>query len=147
MSASKAPNEKREAVVKIEQRTTSEIKFHSDLAPGQRYIAFDSSLHESAPVYVAVRKVDELVDFSREYVEPHVHDVDSLYLFIGVGRDLAGLRAIVTVEDRDYAIEAPTTVFIPAGLKHYYRLTSGSGLFLSMVLSGDYNSSTRAPAE
>ena len=123
-------------------RPTSELKFHHDIAPGVRYLAIDRSLYKDAPIYIAVRRVRNVEQNQAEYVDSHVHSVDSLYLFIGDEDELKGLHAVMRIEDQEREIESPMTVFIPKGLRHSYKMTDGSGIYVSILLDGDYNRRT-----
>jgi 2-isopropylmalate synthase len=123
-------------------RPTSELKFHHDIAPGVRYLAIDRTLCEVTPIYIAVRRVKNVKCDQVEYIDSHVHSVDSLYLFIGDEDELKGLHAVVRIEDQEREIESPMTVFIPKGLRHSYKITSGSGIYVSILLNGDYNCQT-----
>lgn len=126
----------------MEKRKTSELKFHHDIAPGLRFLALDKGLMKKAPVYIAVRRVRKVKENQPEYIDYHIHSVDSLYLFIGDEDNLKGLQAIVRIDNSERRIESPMTVFIPKGLKHSYKMTGGSGLYISILLDGDYNDNT-----
>ena len=130
-----------------EIRRTSEVLFHRDNAPGLRFLAIDASKRPGAPIYLAVRRVDQVPDAQGEYIDWHVHSVDSLYVFLGDGENLTGLSAVVRTGDEETSVQSPMTVFIPKGCPHCYKLTGGSGTYLSIVLSGDYNSVTSSAAE
>lgn len=131
-----------EKIIKMQKRRSSEVKFHRDIAPGLRYLAIDKSLCEETPLYIAIRCVKNVKRDQPEYVDWHIHSADSLYLFIGDDDELEGLRAVVRIEDEERAIESPMTVFIPKGLRHSYRMTGGSGIYVSILLNGDYNGHT-----
>jgi 2-isopropylmalate synthase len=128
--------------VPIQVRRTSELKFHADTAPGVRFLAMDKCLCADAPLYLAVRRVNGVPQHQPEYIQSHVHSVDSLYVFIGDEEGLRGLRATVRVEEEEREIESPMTVLIPKGVPHSYKLVGGSGIYLSILLDGDYNGHT-----
>jgi 2-isopropylmalate synthase len=123
-------------------RATSELVFHHDSAPGERYLAIDGSLLERAPIYIAIRKVADVREDQAEYIDWHMHEVDSLYVLIGNGEGMRGLRGLIRYGEEQRVLESPITVFIPKGVAHSYKLTGGSGTYLSIVLSGDYNGTT-----
>jgi len=75
------------------------------------------------------------------HVDPHVHIVDSLFVFLGSSHDLTGLVAEVTVDGEVFIVESPCAVLIPSGKQHTYRFCNGSGIFLNYVLAGNYNNS------
>ena len=128
-----------EEYISMQVRRTSEVKFHHDVAPGLRYLAIDKTLYKDAPIYIAIRKVLNVKADQPEYIDRHEHSVDSLYLFIGEGDELKGLRALVRIGDQEKKIESPMTVFIPKGVPHSYKLIGGSGMYVSILLDGDYN--------
>jgi 2-isopropylmalate synthase len=131
-------------------RQTSEVKFHSDTAPGLRFLAIDASIRSGAPIYIAVRRVTCCLPDQPEYIDWHAHSVDSVYLFLGEEEGMRGLQALVRFGDQEVQIESPMTVFIPAGVAHSYKLIGGSGSYVSILLNGNYNKSTnpvKAPAK
>lgn len=125
-----------------EVRKTSEVVFHHDNAPGIRYLAIDKTLYSKASVYMVVRKIKKVSPKQAEYIDWHVHAVDSLYLFLGDEEGMKGLRGIVRFDEGERTVESPMTVFIPKGVRHSYRLTEGSGMYISLILHGDYNAQT-----
>lgn len=125
-----------------EIRPTSEVHFHYDVAPGLRFLAIDESRLEGSPIYIAIRRVANVTADQPEYIDWHTHAVDSLYLLIGDGPEMRGLHATVRFSDQERFVESPVTVFIPRGVPHCYKLTSGSGTYLSILLHGDYNANT-----
>jgi 2-isopropylmalate synthase len=118
------------------------VKFHRDVAPGLRFLFMDNTVYEEAKIYVAVRKAKMIPKAQLDYVDAHIHTVDSLYLFIGENDDLTGLSASVAIEEKSVSIESPMSVYIPRNIPHTYKLTRGRGIFVSILLSGDYNGNT-----
>jgi 2-isopropylmalate synthase len=84
-----------------------------------------------------VRRIPE-GDPGPGHVDTHRHNVDSLFVFPGSAEDLTGLRVQVTVGDEEQTLDAPRSVFIPAGVRHSYRVLGGGGLFFNVVLAGTY---------
>jgi hypothetical protein len=125
-----------------EIRKSSEAIFHRDVAPGFRYVAMDKSLYPESPIYIMARRVKHVPENQREYIDWHVHSVDSVYLFIGDGDGMRGMYGVVRYGEKEKNIESPMTVFIPRGIRHCYKLNRGSGLYISVLLSGDYNECT-----
>lgn len=128
--------------IEMQKRQTSEVRFHHDVAPGLRYLGIDKTVWADSPIYIAVRKVRNVSQNQPEYIDVHMHSVDSLYLFIGENEGLKGLKGVVRIEDRENKVESPVTVFIPKGVRHSYKLTGGSGIYVSILLDGDYNGNT-----
>lgn len=122
-------------------RPTSEIKHHHDTAPGDRYVFIDQKKLPEADFYTIVRTAKDVQSNQVEYIDRHSHNCDSYYLFIGDNPDLTGVQAEVAIGDKISQIESPTSVYIPQGILHHYRLTGGSGKFFSIVPKGNYNES------
>lgn len=91
--------------------------------------------------YCIVRRIPEMDDYGEGHVDVHRHCVDSVFLFIGHGPALRGLTVEVRLGAETFVVESPSSVFIPSGLLHSYRVLAGAGLFINHVQTGDYNSS------
>jgi 2-isopropylmalate synthase len=128
--------------IRPEVRRTSEVLFHHDTAPGLRFLAIDQTKYPDSPIYIAVRRANNVPETQPEYIDRHQHTVDSLYMFMGDDEGMKGLHAVVRLADEERKIESPMTVFIPKGVAHSYRLTKGSGTYISILLTGNYNAST-----
>lgn len=113
---------------------------------GTRYVFLDSRVAPRTSLYTILREVHEVVGNKHSHVDFHSHNCDSAFLFIGNGKNLNGLVCDVGLGDENFMIESPASVFIPAGLDHSYRLISGSGYYINIVLFPDYNSSIQNPA-
>lgn len=128
-----------------EDRPTSEIPYHHDTAPGVRRVFLEKKLFPDTEAYVIVRTAADVNPDQPGYIDSHAHNVTSIYLFMGDGEGLRGLRAEVTLDGERREIASPATVYIPAGVVHSSRLTEGAGHFCHIVLSGDYTDSLMAP--
>ena len=86
-------------------------------------------------------------DVSQEvsHVDSHRHHVDSLFLFLGNEDQMTGLKVKVFLDDQEFEVESPVSIFIPAGVEHTYKFISGSGLFINNVFSDNYNESLLEP--
>lgn len=125
-------------------RKTSEIKYHYDNAPGLRYVFMDRKKCPDSSMYTIVRVVKELQESGQEaYIDPHTHSCDSEFLFIGDNDDLTGLKAKVWLGGEEFVIESPAAVFIPKEVEHTVQLISGSGKFLNILPTPDYNKSLK----
>lgn len=76
-----------------------------------------------------------------DYVDPHVHNCTSFYIFRGGESDPGSLVVEVLLGSEKRVLRSPCQVFIPAGLRHTLRVIGGPGRFIHVVLSGDYDSS------
>ena len=130
-----------------EERPTSEIPFHNDSAPGVRRVFLEKKLLPETDAYVIVRTAADVRPDQPQYIDFHAHNVSSIYLFMGEGDNLEGLRAEVMLGDETFVIDSPATVYIPKGVPHSSRLIEGSGHFGHIVLSGDYRESLLGPSD
>jgi len=126
-------------------RKTSEIKHHYDNAPGLRWVFLDRKKLPEASLYTIVRTVKDLREGQSPYIDPHTHDCDSEFLFIGDNDDLTGLTAWVWLGEERFVVESPASVFIPRNVLHNVQLVKGSGKFVNIVLHADYNESLVSP--
>jgi 2-isopropylmalate synthase len=128
-------------IQKPEARDATELKKH-EKGPGIRYVLLDRKKIPETTIYSIIRAVKDLRQ-AREYVQEHVHDCDSKFLFMGDEDDMTGLKAEVMLDGDRHVIESPAAVFIPKGLPHSVKLLEGSGKFVNTLLCGDYNESTK----
>jgi 2-isopropylmalate synthase len=122
------------------EKSSVELKYHSH-GPGTRYVMLDKRLRKDSPFYFIARKVENVESSCLAHVEDHVHNCDSVFLFLGDGSSYTGVTVEVTVGDKVKLLSSPATVFIPMGVKHKYCFISGSGTFINFVHSGLYSDS------
>lgn len=114
------------------------LPFHdARLAPGSRYEFLSGRILSSSPLYVIARVLEAAGEQSAPHINLHAHSTDSVYLLIGDGEGLTGLSIEVTDGRQTWRVDAPATVFVPAGEPHAYRVLGGSGLFLHILLASD----------
>jgi len=121
-------------------KTAEELIAHKE-GQGTRYVFLDKRIVPDSSFYTIVRKVTNVQEDKKSHVGMHSHNCDSAFLFIGDNKNLKGLICEVCLGNEKYMIESPTSVFIPRGLQHSYRFIKGSGYYVNIVLSGDYNKS------
>jgi 2-isopropylmalate synthase len=122
-----------------EVRPTSEIKYHTDAAPGVRYVFIDGRLKPEAGFYTVVRSVVNVQPTQANYVEQHTHNCDTQHIAIGKGPELTGLKIEFQIRDEKVVVESPVGVHIPAGTPHSQRIVEGSGHFFNFVPKSNYN--------
>ncbi|GEM_PF-6971159 len=130
-----------------QERRTSEIPYHSDLAPGRRFVFVGRPVYPHSRLYIVGRRVERVPKDQPEWLEDHRHNCNTFYLFTGDREDLSGLRAVVTVEGRTFEARAPAAVLLPQYALHHYRLIEGSGWSFHVNLRGDYEESLAVPGE
>jgi len=121
-------------------RKASELPFHED-GQGTRYLFLDNSIVPESNLYTIVRTVNEVTEDKQSHVEIHKHNCNSTFIFLGNKPNLEGLICGVTLGDEKHIVSSPASVFIPKGLEHSYRFIRGSGKYINIVLSGNYNKS------
>lgn len=121
-----------------EPRPTSDVPYHHDRAPGQKYLLVDEDRIPGCPVYVALRRVDSIPADQPRWLDPHRHNCNSFYVFIGDGPGLDGLEGVVALGEETFAVESPAAALVPPGLLHSYWLVAGSGWYLQITLSPTY---------
>jgi len=134
------PERPEDLVVKPPIISASELQFHRH-GPGWRYVMMDDRFVNDARQYCILRKIPQIDDFGAGHVDDHVHGCDSLFMFVGEEPDLTGLHVEVVLADAILPVSSPASVFIPAGMRHSYRVVGGAGFYFNHVLAGDYNSS------
>ena len=122
-----------------EVRPATEIKYHTDAAPGVRYVFVDGKLKPEADFYTVVRSVVNVKPTQRNYVDKHTHNCDTQHIAIGTGPELTGLRIEFQIHDEKIVAESPVGVNIPAGTPHSQRIVEGSGHFFNFVPKANYN--------
>ena len=134
---------KRTSVLSVEERPAKgELKKHN-VELGKRYVFVDSKNATGGKLYIVARVVKN-VKRKYEPASARTHTVDSVMLFMGTEEGLTGLKAEVQLGSKTYEVESPSSVYIPAGQKHTYRILGGSGTYMKVVLApgGDYNAVT-----
>jgi hypothetical protein len=120
-------------------RPTTEIKYHTDAAPGVRYVFVDGKLKPEAGFYTVVRSVAEVQPTQANYVDMHTHNCDTQHIAIGSGPELTGLKIEFQIRDEKVVVESPVGVNIPAGTPHSQRIMEGTGHFFNFVPKSNYN--------
>jgi hypothetical protein len=120
-------------------RSTTEIKYHTDAAPGVRYVFVDDKIKPEAGFYTVVRSVSNVEPSQANYVDLHTHNCDTQHIAIGTGPGLSGLKIEFQIFDEKIVVESPVGVNIPAGTRHSQRIVEGSGHFFNFVPKGNYN--------
>ncbi len=82
-----------------EVRPTTEIKYHTDAAPGVRYVFVDGKLKPEAGFYTVVRSVENVQPTQANYVDMHTHNCDTQHIAIGTGPELTGLKIEFQIRD------------------------------------------------
>ena len=128
-------------VITPEVRKTSEIRYHSDTAPGLRHVLVGSTLDPRCRLYIVGRQVEAVPRDQREWLDDHRHNCPTFYVLIGPNPDLTGLAAEIVIEGRPFVAESPSAILLPTGYLHHHRLTAGGGWSLHVNVRPDYEES------
>lgn len=120
--------------------SAAELKYHRK-GPGNRYVMMDERVFSAAGQYCIVREIDVFCEDYPSYVDVHTHYCDSLFVFLGDQAGYKGLKVSVCIENKEFEIDSPASVFIPSGKQHAYKVLLGKGTFINHVLHGNYNDS------
>lgn len=128
-------------VLQPQIRRTSEVRYHSDLAPGRRFVFVGRVLDAICRLYIVGREVDEVPADQPEWLEDHRHNCPTFYVLIGRGLDLSGLAAEIVIEGCRFIAESPAAIMLPPGFAHHHRLTEGGGWSFHVNIRPDYEES------
>jgi 2-isopropylmalate synthase len=123
-------------------RDAAELRYHRT-GVGDRWVLVDTRIDPAAQAYLMKRTVAR-PDTATEpdpHVDLHVHHCPSALVFLGDGPDNGGFACEVAYGAETRLVTSPATVWIPAGVPHSFRIVSGGGEVLNLVLTGEYNSS------
>ena len=128
-------------IIQPQLRRTSEIRYHSDLAPGQRFVFVGRVADPISRLYIVGRKVEQVPAGQPEWLDDHRHNCPTFYVLVGRNRDLTGLAAEIVVEGRSFVAESPSAIMLPRGFLHHHRLIRGGGWSFHVNVRADYEES------
>ena len=109
------------------------VPFHSD-GPLTRWLAASKAMDQRVATYIAIHEFSDVAPESRGYCRPHSHDYDEINLF----HTASALRVDLLLGAETVRLDAPATVFIPAGLRHAANVHSGDGFLVAILGGGEY---------
>ncbi|MDP3026309.1 MAG: 2-isopropylmalate synthase [Nanoarchaeota archaeon] len=119
----------------------TELPYHKKNAPGNRFVFVDNRFFPDSKFYVIGRRVERVSKVQQPYVDPHIHNCESCFVFIGDEENLEGLCANVEINGKEFKVDSPSLVIIPLGVSHAYKLTDGRGWFFNLVRKSNYQDS------
>jgi mannose-6-phosphate isomerase-like protein (cupin superfamily) len=120
-------------------RPNTEIKHHTDAAPGVRYVFVDGKIKPEAQFYTVVRTVADVKATQADYVDKHRHNCETYHITVGTGPALTGLTVEFVIGTEKMVVDSPVGVHIPAGTPHTQRIIGGSGYFFNFVPKSYYS--------
>ncbi len=130
-------------ILKVDKRDSGELKKHTN-GPGARYVFSDDKNNPEGNIYCIMRKVEN-VDNPEQHVQPHKHKTESLFVFKGIKKNLAGLEVEVLLGKKWHRVQSPAAISIPPNTTHAYRFIKGSGELWNILIAqgGNYNKTIR----
>ncbi len=120
----------------VRPKIVGEIPYHEmtranqEIGPSYNYM--DQSLVPEADMVIHIREIKHVPPGFKPYVEPHQHEVSSLYGIVGE------LTVEVTLDNEKHEVTGPTSIFIPPGMMHSIRPLRGKGQMIIMLRRGNY---------
>ena len=97
-----------------------------------RYTLMQKDLCPDAPVHIAVHLIKDLDDEPEPYVDAHCHPTcDEIGMVIGQPGEL---EYEMILDGKTHRIQAPASIFIPAGTTHRARALRGNGAYACMLM-------------
>ncbi|HZI12471.1 MAG TPA: hypothetical protein VE153_18960 [Myxococcus sp.] len=119
------------------------VRFHNlAAAPLVRRLMAGADVLPQANQHIAVHEIRGASWAHRGCCAPHQHEVAEANLLLSWER----LVFSILLGEETYAVEAPATIYIPPRLLHSANVLEGSGFFIAMLGSGDYNSTFAGPS-
>ena len=118
-------------------RALAGVPFHGNgprEAPLLRRVLAGDGIHPQAEKRIVTHELREVSAQRRAYCEPHVHDCPEINVLLSLER----LVYEITLGTEVYVVEAPASIYIPAGLVHSANVVEGSGFFLAIIETANY---------
>lgn len=109
------------------------VPFHRN-GPLTRWLMASATLDPSLQTLIAIHQFSDVEPAHRDYCEVHVHDYDEINIFHSTSR----LRVAMVLGPDTIEVDAPATVFIPAGTPHAANVISGTGFMVAILFDGEF---------
>jgi len=110
------------------------VQFHGAV-PFERFVMLKKDTVEGDGgikiVTHVLKNVPEKID---PYCELHFHDFDEINLILSTNN----LKYRVQLEDEEYMVDAPSTIYFPKGVRHASEVVSGEGVMVTILFTKDY---------
>lgn len=117
------------------EQSLESVAFHHK-APLTRYVMLQKDVVEGDGGFRVVSHViNDLPEVIPPYCELHYHDFDEVNIVTSQDNSL---KYKIKIEDEEYVVTAPATVYIPKGLKHAAEVLEGKGVFLAITFTKNY---------
>jgi len=116
-------------------RPLAQVPFHAAAdAPLRRHVLVGDGVHPQLDKRIVAHELRAVSAAQRTYCEPHVHACDELNLLLS----LTHLVYEIRLGDEVFRVEAPATIYVPAGLVHSANVVEGSGFFVALLETDAY---------
>ncbi|HEX4168268.1 MAG TPA: hypothetical protein VHZ55_22615 [Bryobacteraceae bacterium] len=114
------------------------VPFHANgTAPVSRRVLAGAGVHESLGKHIVSHEIRNVPAERRSYCEPHVHECDEINFLLSDSH----LSYEIRLGDEVFVVNAPATIHIPAGVVHSANVIEGSGFYIAIVDTPNYNAS------
>jgi hypothetical protein len=93
-----------------------------------------ATLHPELGYHIAVHEFADVEPGLRNYCDVHVHDYDEINVF----HTTSSLCVDVRLGEETVQVDAPATIFIPAGTPHAANVRSGTGFMMAILCDGEF---------
>ena len=132
---SRETTKRKPIVVRGRVEALANVPFHRD-GPLTRWLMASAALDPALDCHIAIHQFSDVPSADRSYCDLHVHSYDEVNVFHSTAD--AGLCVAVCLGDETLQIEAPATVYIPAGTPHAANVTSGTGIMIAILMDGQF---------
>lgn len=105
-------------------------------APVLRHVLLQrESFEGDGGIRVISHTVNDLPEKVEGYCDLHWHEFDEINLILSEDNSL---KYRIRLEDEEYEVCSPTTIYIPKGLRHAAEVISGRGVYVVITFTKDY---------
>lgn len=104
-------------------------------APLSRFVLMQQdAVQGDGGIRIVTHIISDLPTLIPPYCDLHWHEFDEINLIISD----KSLRYKIRLEDEEYEVESPCTVYIPKGVRHAAEVLSGTGVFVAITFTKEY---------
>jgi O-methyltransferase domain/Dimerisation domain len=119
------------------------VAFHANgTAPVSRRVLAGAGVHENLGKHIVSHEIRNVAAEHRSYCEPHVHDCDEINILLSDSY----LSYEIRLGEEVFVVTAPATIHIPAGIVHSANVIEGSGFYIAIVDTPNYDASVGSGA-
>ena len=110
------------------------VKCHHK-APLKRRVMLQRDAVTGAGIKVVLHQISKLPKKIPSYCDPHIHEFDEINLILS---DAGTLKYRIVLGDETFVVRSPSTIYIPAGLRHSAEVLSGKGTYVTVLMTSAY---------